>query len=130
MKGSVDFSDVHYAVIRVCPSQDPPELLVITYTDEKSLRELIAPPSILGLGFDSRVAAVRSARADLAANQTPERIVMIDRDRTRQREVHSETQGLTSRLRILQQALVIAVLIFYSGNIVSAMIRTTLGFPC
>jgi len=51
----IDSTFVRYAAIKTCCSQDSPEPLIIAYSNERSLRELIASPSILGLGFDSRV---------------------------------------------------------------------------
>lgn len=48
-----------YAVISV-RSEPRPDRLVIAYPDEKSLRDLLAAPSILGLGYRSREAAQAS----------------------------------------------------------------------
>jgi hypothetical protein len=62
MNGLIDSLDVHYAVIKGCCSQGSPEPLVIAYADERSLCELIAAPSILGLRFDSRDEAVKCAQ--------------------------------------------------------------------
>jgi len=143
MNRLIDSSGVHYAVIKGCCSQSSPEPLVIAYADEKSLRELIAAPSILGLRFDSRAEAVKSVRNDFWAlalsNQMRERAGMTDRVQKCELEVHSARRGLGGRFcfwrnhgmihHVLEQAAVMIALIFYSRSLVSAVIRTILGFP-
>ena len=143
MSRLIDSSGVHYAVINSCCSQGSPEPLVIAYADERSLRELIAAPSILGLRFDSRAEAVKSARNDSPAialsNQMRERAGMADRVQKCELEAHSARRGLAGGCcswknrgmihRVLEQAAVMIALIFYSRNVVSAVIRTILGFP-
>lgn len=135
---------VRYAVIKGCCPQGAPEPFVIAYADEKSLRELIAAPSILGLRFASRAEAVKSARNDSPAialsNQMDERAGMTDRVHKCELEVHSARRRLGGRFcfwkhrrmihRVLEQAAVMIALIFYSRTPVSAVIRTILGFPC
>ena len=143
MSRLIDSSGVHYAVIKGCCSQGSPEPLVIAYADERSLRELIAAPSILGLRFESRAEAVKSARNDSPAiarsNQMRETAAMTDRVQKCELEVHSARRGLAGRFcfwrnrrmihRGLEQAAVMIALIFYSRGLVSAVIRTILGFP-
>src|SRR5215469_3234124 len=143
MSRLIDPSGVHYAVIKSCCSQGSPEPLVIAYADERSLRELIAAPSILGLRFDSRAESVESARNDSPAialsNQMRERAGMVDRVQKCKLGAHSANRGLaggccswknrTVIQRVLEQAAVMIALIFYSRNVVSAVIRTILGFP-
>jgi hypothetical protein len=144
MSKLIDSSGVHYAVIKGCCSQGSPEPLVIAYADERSLRELIAAPSILGLRFDSRTEAVKSVRNDSPAialsNQMRERAGMADRVQKCELEAPSAGRGLADGCcswknrrmihRVLEQAAVMIALIFYSRNLVSAVIRTILGFPC
>lgn len=144
MNGLIDSLGVRYAVIKGYCLQGSPEPLVIAYADEKSLRELIAAPSILGLRFESRAEAVKSARNDSPAialsNQMRERAGMTDRVHKCELEVHSARRGLAGRFcfwkhrrmihRVLGQAAVMIALIFYSRTPVSAVIRTILGFPC
>ena len=143
MSRLIDSSGVHYAVIESCCSQGSPEPLVIAYADERSLRELIAAPSILGLRFDSRAEAVKSARNDSRAialsNQMRERAGMADGVQKCELDAHSARRGLDGGCsswrnrrmihRILEQAAVMIALIFYSRNVVSGVIRTILGFP-
>ena len=144
MSRLIDSSGVHYAVIKGCCSQGSPEPLVIAYADERSLRELIAAPSILGLRFDSRTEAVKSARNDSTAialsNQMRERAGMADRVQKCELEARSAGRGLAGGCcswknrrmiyRVLEQAAVMIALIFHSRNVVSAVIRTILGVPC
>jgi hypothetical protein len=143
MNSLVSFSGVHYAVIEGCRSQDSPERFVIAYTDERSLRELIASPSIASLGFDSRTAALRSAGdgfPSMAVScQRPLRAAITGGAQQCQTGVHAVGRGLADRFRlrqsrtiarrILQRTVVMALLILYSGNLASALIRITLGFP-
>lgn len=63
MRRSVHCSSVHYAVIEASRNNDHPEHLVIAYLDEKCLRDLIAAPSIVALGFASREQAMASLAA-------------------------------------------------------------------
>lgn len=142
MSRLIDSSGVHYAVIKGCCSQSSPEPLVIAYANERSLRQLIAAPSILGLSFDSRAEAVKSARNDSPAialsNQMRDSAGMADRVQECEREAHSAGRGLAGccswknrRIihHVLEQAAVMIALIFYSRNVVSGVIRTILGFP-
>src|SRR5215468_10273505 len=57
MKSFANCPNIQYAIIRASSRHDSPERLVLAYADEKSLRSLIAPPSIIALGFASRSAA-------------------------------------------------------------------------
>jgi len=144
MNGPIDSLGVHYAVIKGCCAQGSPEPFVIAYADERSLRALIAAPSILGLRFDSRTEAVKSAcndsRTIALSNQMRERVGMADGVQKCELETHSARPGLAGGCcswknrrmihRVLEQAAVMIALIFYSRNLVSAVIRTFLGFPC
>jgi len=144
MNGPIDSLGVRYAVIKGCCAQGSPEPFVIAYADERSLRELIAAPSILGLRFDSRTAAVKSAcddsRTIALSNQMRPRAGMADSVQKCELKVHSAGRGLAGgwcywknpRMinRVLEQAAVMIALMFYSRNLVSGVIRTFLGFPC
>jgi hypothetical protein len=57
MNLSSDSTTEYYAVISVRNSS-PRERVIIAYPDEKSLRKLIADPSILALGYRSRAEAL------------------------------------------------------------------------
>jgi hypothetical protein len=52
--GKAYCSTVRYAVIQVSSTKDHPERLVIAYADENCQRDVIAAPSIIGPGFESR----------------------------------------------------------------------------
>ena len=144
MSRLIDSSGVHYAVIKGRCSQGSPEPLVIAYADERSLRELIAAPSILGLRFDSRTEAVNSARNDSPTTALSTRMRnrpgMVERVQKCELEAYSARRGLAGRCcswinrrmihRVLEQSAVMIALIFYSRNVVSAVIRTIVGFPC
>src|SRR5689334_12334274 len=54
MNALYQFTKLQYAVIQLSSITDPPEQLVLAYRDERTLRALIAGPSIVGLGFGSR----------------------------------------------------------------------------
>jgi hypothetical protein len=54
MEEIVHCSHVQYAIIQASSMKDPLERLAIAYPDENCLRDLIAGPSIVGLGFTSR----------------------------------------------------------------------------
>ena len=51
MTAVVDSSIAQYAVIEARRTEGGSECFVIAYSDEESLRDLIAQPSILGCGF-------------------------------------------------------------------------------
>jgi hypothetical protein len=126
-------SDVRYAVIQASSKKDRPERLVIAYHDEQSLRDLIAAPSIIGLGFASREEAIATFERRVS-NATPLK------QKTRITAMfylpHANVElagrhGLVNHRRIPQSivgsALAALVAIIYSKNIVSAMIRMALG---
>jgi hypothetical protein len=125
-------SDVHYAVIKASSKKDRPERLVIAYHDEQSLRDLIAAPSIIGIGFASREEAIANCERRIS-NATP----LKQKTRiTAMFHATHENGNLPSgyvvkRWRvpqsILQSALAPVVALIYSKNIVSAMIRMALG---
>src|SRR6201988_870221 len=62
----VDSSGVQYAVIAGIRTETGPERLVIAYPNEKSLRDLIAAPSIIAAGFSSREEAATGSRGSIA----------------------------------------------------------------
>ena len=66
----VHCSSVCYAIIQASSKQDSPERLVIAYHDENCLRDLIAAPSIIGLGFASREEAIANLKS-FASNAAP-----------------------------------------------------------
>ena len=59
-------SNVRYAIIQASSMKDQPERVVVAYANENCLRDLIAVPSIVGLGFRSR----EEATANLVVSDT------------------------------------------------------------
>jgi len=133
MTGLVNSPIAQYAVIEARRTEGPSERFVIAYPDEESLRELVAGPSIIACGFASREEAQVNVDADFwlgaAWKQTPR-----DRSEKYQRGVLSAKRrlgagfNLTQTRRIvrgfLQAAVAGAILIFYSRNAVSTVIRS------
>src|SRR5258708_3804543 len=68
----VHYSGVRYAVIQASSIKDRPERLIIAYQDEDRLRDLIAAPSIFGVGFASREEAIANLES-FASDAAPPR---------------------------------------------------------
>ena len=126
-------SDVRYAVIQASSKKGRPERLVIAYHDEQSLRDLIAAPSIIGLGFASREEAITNCErhmSDAARSKPKPRITAMFYLPHAKVELAGR-HGLVNHRRIPQSivasALAALVALIYSKNIVSAMIRMALG---
>ena len=129
----VHCSDVRYAVIQASSDKDRPERLVIAYQDEDCLRDLVAAPSISGLGFASREEALANLNgfaSDVSPSKQEPRITAMFH------AAHTNVEwaggpGLvkhrTIPQSILQSVLAVVISLFYSKNIVSAMIRMALG---
>jgi hypothetical protein len=136
MTGLVNSPIAQYAVIEARRTEGPSERFVVAYPDEESLRELIAGPSIIACGFASREEAQVNADADFwtaaAWKQTPR-----DRAEKYQRGVLSAKRRLGAGFNLpqtgrivrgfLQAAAAGAILIFYSRNAVSTVIRSLVG---
>ena len=126
-------SDVRYAVIQASIKKDRPERLVIAYHDEQNLRDLIAAPSIIGLGFASSEEAIANCERRMS-NPTPlkqkTRITAMFHAIHEDGDFPSGHDLLKHRIipqSILQSALAAVVALIYSKNIVCAMIRMALG---
>jgi len=129
----VHCSSVCYAVIQASSKKDRPERLVIAYHDENCLRDLIAAPSIIGLGFGSREEAIANLEGHMSdaapSKQKPRSTAMFHA--THENGDLPSGHGLLKHLRIpqsiLQSALAAVIALFYSKNIVSVMTRMALG---
>ena len=80
MRGLIHSASVHYAVVQASSKEDGPERLVIAYHDENCLRDLIAAPSIFGLGFASREEAMANLEgyiSDTAPSKQKPRITAM-----------------------------------------------------
>ena len=71
MNALFQITKLQYAVIQLSSTTDPPERLILAYRDERTLRTLIAVPSIVGLGFGSREEAMSSENPALEKAVAP-----------------------------------------------------------
>ena len=137
MNALFQITKLQYAVIQLSSITDPPERLILAYRDERTLRTLIAGPSIVGLGFVSREAAVSSENPALEKAVGPEPANELDSAREGQHQPYCRGGGaaawssFSSLLKlangIVQFAFAATICIFYSKNIVSATIRSVLA---
>jgi hypothetical protein len=139
MKSFANCPNIQYAIVRASSTHHSPELLVLAYADEKSLRSLIAEPSILALGFASRSAA--DAAGSFLQTGASHRMHAMSAIRNanqrfslafqfcRSRLTHALTywKGSSDLHRAVQFISATAILVLYSRNVVSATIRTALG---
>lgn len=70
-----DVSEVRYALIEGVRTKAGHERIVIAYPTERSLRDLIAAPSIIAFGFYSREEALADACACLPTAATYQRLL-------------------------------------------------------
>ena len=140
MNKVVDSTGVKYAVIAGLRTETGPERLVIAYPNEESLRDLIAAPSIIAVGFSSREEAVAGGRAGVPTTVSyqgmPEARAGSGTEGHQQGLSWAERRGeIRSTLRRLARFLVTsysdaattAIVMFSSRNAVSAVIRMALG---
>ena len=137
MTGLVDSPISQYAVIEARRTEGPSERFVIAYTDEESLRELIAGPNINACGFASREEAQANIDADFwtaaAWERTCRGLTVVGAEEY-PRGAFSAMRRIgaafdlthTGRIvhRFLRAAIAAATLIFYSRNAVSTVIRS------
>jgi|SRR5271155_2066710 len=135
----VDPSSALYAVVEARWSEGPPERFVLAYRDEESLRDLIAAPSIVGVGFITREEALANAEccSPVTGGSKQTLKASVERAVKRRRGFKSAKRRLVDAFRVaetrritcraLQHAVAMAILVFYSKNIVSAAIRTVIG---
>ena len=131
------FTKLQYAVIQLSSTTDPPQRLILAYRDERTLRALIAGPSIVGLGFGSREDAVSSENPALEKAVGPAPANELERARAGQHQLYCREgraaawSSVSSLLKlasiIVQFAFAATICILYSNNIVSATIRSVLA---
>ena len=138
MTGLVDSPNAQYAVIEARWIEGPSERFVIVYPDEDSLRDLIAGPSI-ACGFASHEEAQANIDADFwtAAAWKQTSGPTVDGAEKYQRGTLSAKRHLGSAFNLAQSGRVIrgflqaavagAILIYYSRNAVSTVIRSLVG---
>ena len=139
MKSLAKCPNIQYALIRATSTHDAPERLVLSYANEKSLRSLIAKPSIIALGFASRSAAYEAGGFHdrvasqhmhvMAAKRNSKQRLSLVFHFGKDRLTHALTnlKGQADLYRAVQSIFATAILLLYSKNIVSATIRTALG---
>ena len=135
----VDSSMWQYAVIAV-RTEPRCERLVIAYPDEKSLRDLVAPPSILGLGYPSQEEAQASidrwtATAYPSRQKVPETLVTTTRTLKKVVANHEFPKGGFNLARtwsairdLLQHSFAVAIVVLYSKNVFSTAVRALISF--
>lgn len=140
MSALADISTWQYAVIAV-RTEPSRERLVIAYPDEKTLRAVVAGPSIVALGYDSRnqavadidrcipmtVASQRSSTGELVSTNRKS----LEKGRTAKR-TSTDRYGLrwtqSFLVHVLQHSVVAAIVFLYSGNVLSATVRAFISF--
>src|SRR5215471_5250685 len=139
MKSFANCPNIQYAIIRASSTHNSPELTVLAYPDKKSLRSLIAEPSIIALGFACRSAAdaAGSFLQSVASQHIHAMSAIRNASHRRSLAFHFGTSWLRHALtyrkghsdlyRAVQSIFATVVLVLYSRNIVSAAIRTALG---
>lgn len=137
MDALLQVTKLQYAVIQLSSITDQPERLVLAYTDERTLRALIAEPSIVGLGFGSREEAVSTENPTLGKAVAPPPANELESVRAGQHQPYcrgsraaawsSFSPLLKLASAIVQFAFAATICIFYSKNIVSATIRSVLA---
>ena len=133
MGALVHSSTLHYAIIQVSSKKDHPERLVIAYADEDCLRELIAAPSIVGLGFPSHEKAVAKLLGSTPAASCSKQKRPIPVARKARQDANTASRcGFVKSHRttyhVLQCAFSTIAVLFYSKNLFSLILRTALGF--
>jgi hypothetical protein len=136
----VDSRGVKYAVIAGLRTETGPERLVIAYPNQESLRDLIAAPSLIAIGFSSREEAVAGGRVPvptvISHQQMPKFTLGAGTERYQQGLNWAAHRGeIGSTLRRLARFLLTSysdigttvTAIFFSRNVASAVIRMALG---
>ena len=136
MNALLQFTKVQYAVIQLSAT-DPRERFILPYRDERTLLALIAEPSIVRLGFDSREEALGTEDAVVNKAAAPAQANELENDPLEPRQLYSRGDRGPKRSRfpslrncargIVQFAFAAALCILYSRNIFSATIRAVLA---
>lgn len=128
-----------YAVICIRSEPDR-ERLIIAYHDEETLRDLIAAPSIVALGYSSRADALKNTDRCVTTKTSLKRLKMasLHPNMTFLTECRAALRQLaggfglsgTSRMMhsVLHNGLAGALVFFYSKNVLSSTIRAFISF--
>jgi hypothetical protein len=136
---SIQTSTLQYAIIAV--RNEPQERLVISYPDEKVLRDLIAAPSIMTLGYSSReeaLANIDRCLSTIAVSMQDSKRGTVNIGATLLQELRAATRqlvgnsGSASMWRIVralcQHSFANAIRLVYSRNILSSTVRAFISF--
>ena len=123
----VENSTWQYAVICVRSEPDR-ERLVIAYPNEETLRDLIAAPSIVRLGYSSRAEALKNI--DHSAVLHPTLNFLTECRVVLQRFAYGFGLSRASRVTrsLLHNGLAAALIFFYSKNVLSSTVRAFISF--
>jgi len=130
----VHCSNIHYAIIQASSVDEHPERFVIAYPDENCLRDLIAAPSIIGVGFTSRADALANIESGLpdSTGYTRERRTIemscAGQEKRDLGDAAGQKKGRKLLFRFLQCALSTAIVFVYSKNLIGAIIRQAVSF--
>jgi hypothetical protein len=136
----VDTSTWRYAVISVRSEPDR-ERLVMAYPDEETLRDLIAAPSIVALGYTSRADALKNIDRCVTTTSSLKRLLetaVLHPNMTFLSECRVALRRLAGGFRLsgaskvmrnlLQNGLAAALIFFYSRNVLSSKVRAFVSF--
>lgn len=135
----VDTLTWRYALISV-QSEPGRERLVIAYPDEESLRDLIAAPSIVALGFTSRAEALKNIDCRVISRLSFKRLLktVLHPSITFLTECYLalgrfaagfELSRTSETMRnLLQNGVAVALVFFYSRNVLSSTVRALISF--
>ena len=140
MDDLVDTLTWRYAVICVRSEPDR-ERLVIAYPDEETLRDLIAAPSIVALGYSSRADALTNIDRCVRTKASLKRLLKMAslhpnmtfltecRAALRQLARGFGLSGTSRTMRtVLHNGLAWALVFFYSRNVLSSTVRAFICF--
>jgi hypothetical protein len=129
-----------YAVISVRSEPDR-ERLVIEYPDEETLRDLIAAPSIVALGYTSRADALKNIDRCVTTTSSLKRLLetaVLHTNMTFLTECRVALRRLAGGFRLsgaskvmrnlLHSGLAAALIFFYSRNLLSSTVRAFVSF--
>jgi hypothetical protein len=136
----VDASTWRYAVISVRSEPDR-ERLVIAYPDEGTLRDVIAAPSIVALGYASRADALKNIDRCVTTTASVKRLLKtasLQRNITFLTECRAALRRLagsfgrsgtsTIMRNLLHNSLAGTLVFFYTRNVLSSTVRAFISF--
>ena len=127
----VDTSTWRYAVISV-RSEPGRERLVIAYPDEETLRDLIAAPSIVALGYTSRARALKNIDHCVTSQPFLKRLRAAAIECCLAFRRLAGSFGLSRASRIMRtlvhNGVAVVLIFFYSRNALASTVRAFISF--